>query len=554
MKRQLNLLGLLLVSTFLAPLASQPIARAGYLTLYGGPTYDQTTGTGLRDGWVAYLPGSGLTNSGMAVGNAYKIVGGSFKDSRAVRWDSSGAGAMEMGILGTDGNGVTRACAYAVNAGDTAVGHALLFVDGSNKGDRAVRWSASGAVTELGNLGVDSNGSTIARAYAVNAGGTAVGIATLFLDGINKGYRAARWSDSGMVTELDGLGIGSNGRAFSRAGAVNDAGTAVGYANKYVGGSDKGLRAVRWNASGTAATELGELGTDIAGWTDAEAYAVNSAGTAVGEAILYVGGSNKGYRAVRWDASGTAATELGGLGTDGNGYTEAEARVVNTAGTAVGWAEKFVGGIDKGPRAVRWDASGTAATELGDLGTDNNGYAEAHAWAVSDAGTAVGWSEKYVNGNYVDYRAVLWGADGLAVDLNSLIDPGSGWKLTEAAAISKNGMWISGQGTYDPDGPGPLLGYTRLFMIQMFPWGDANRDGIVDMADYALWFNNYGSSGATNLQGDMTGDGLVDMADYAAWFNDYGSGGEISVPEPATLTLLAFGGLAVLRRRRRWKS
>ena len=34
----------------------------------------------------------------------------------------------------------------------------------------------------------------------------------------------------------------------------------------------------------------------------------------------------------------------------------------------------------------------------------------------------------------------------------------------------------------------------------------------------------------------------------ALWYNNYGSSGG-SVPEPATLSLLALGGLALLRRR-----
>ena len=97
---------------------------------------------------------------------------------------------------------------------------------------------------------------------------------------------------------------------------VNTAGTAVGYADRYdASGAYKGFRAVRW---GAGATELGNLGTDTSGVTEAQAYAINSAGTAAGYADKYDGsGTYFGNRAVRWDASGTAATELGNLGTTG---------------------------------------------------------------------------------------------------------------------------------------------------------------------------------------------------------------------------------------------
>jgi hypothetical protein len=167
-----------------------------------------------------------------------------------------------------------------------------------------------------------------------------------------------------------GNGMRYSGVPCAPGSGVNNGGTAVGYATKYLSGSSLGQRAIRWDASGTAATELGNLGTDGTGYTNVGAYAVNVAGTAVGSASKYGGTSNKGYRAVRWDASGTAATELGNLGTD-SGTTYAQAYAVNEAGTAVGHSYKYVSDTYKGDYAVRWAASGTAATELGNLGIDS---------------------------------------------------------------------------------------------------------------------------------------------------------------------------------------
>jgi hypothetical protein len=55
------------------------------------------------------------------------------------------------------------------------------------------------------------------------------------------------------------------------------------------------------------------------------------------------------------------------------------------------------------------------------------------------------------------------------------------------------------------------------------------------------------AKGLTRLQGDLNGDGLVDVADYDIWAANVGN--TASTPEPATLSLVAFGGLALLRRK-----
>ena len=78
--------------------------------------------------------------------------------------------------------------------------------------------------------------------------------------------------------------------------------------------------------------------------------------------------------------------------------------------------------------------------------------------------------------------------------------------------------------------------------------GDANRDGVVDDADYAIWLAHYKQTGTWD-EGDFNGDGLVNGADYTLWADNYSGGG--AVPEPASLLLLACGGLLLARRHRR---
>jgi hypothetical protein len=442
-------------------------ARSDVLLVAGSLTYDEATSTGLKGGAVEAVPGYGVNNHGMAVGRSIKYVGGTDMGLRAVRWDYTGAAATELGYLGTTIGGYTAALALAVNDAGTAVGRS--WKNGNSLDVRAVRWDASGtSATELGILGLSGTGVTTADAFAVNAGGTAVGSAQMYDSGNDMGRRAVRWDASGAATELPNLGL-TTGSSKAYAYAINDANTAVGFSQKPGGLSHLGTRAVRWNASG-AVTELGNLGLRIDYVTDARAVAVNALGTAVGWATKYVDGNSMGDRAVRWDASGIAATELGSLGTDSSNYAITSAFAVNDSGTAVGYAEQYVSGNLVGTRAVRWDGSGAAATELGNLGLDINNSTEARAYAVNGVGSAVGYSQKYVGGGYVGDRAVIWLPDASAIDLNDLgvvpVPAGGTWTLTTAKALSTDG-WVAGDGTFDPDGGGPQAGYVRHWVAQV---------------------------------------------------------------------------------------
>jgi hypothetical protein len=96
---------------------------------------------------------------------------------------------------------------------------------------------------------------------------------------------------------------------------------------------------------------------------------------------------------------------------------------------------------------------------------------------------------------------------------------------------------------------------------------DFNGDGVVDLADFAIWQAHVGiMSGASVLDGDADGDGDVDGLDFLKWQRNVGkpmpwtgagagSGSSLAaVPEPASLALVLSAGslaLAFCGRRKR---
>ena len=81
--------------------------------------------------------------------------------------------------------------------------------------------------------------------------------------------------------------------------------------------------------------------------------------------------------------------------------------------------------------------------------------------------------------------------------------------------------------------------------------GDYNANGVVDAADYVVWRQTAGTSGA-GLAADGNGDFHVDEHDYALWLLNVGaslpagSARSAIAPEPGSAFLLITAGVGAL--------
>jgi autotransporter-associated beta strand protein len=332
-------------------------------------------------------------------------------------------------------------------------------------------------------------------------------------------------------------------------GGTNTAGTAVFSGGITVAkdlmltaapGGDVRLAGALDNSAGRKVTKIGDGAVTVAG----------SQMHGVGAALVVSGGTVNLDSDAGSSSIFNLAVSATGASTANLGATQHLARLALAGGAKA----NLVAGHDKVlvAKALGIEEVGGVPTSLLDL-ADNDMVVQ-HAEGASDSTGAIrSWIASGYNGR-------KW--DGNGIVSTSAADNASTYGL----GYAQNGTLVNPFTTFDGqpvDSTSILVKYTYL--------GDLNLDGKVDDNDVTMLVLNYGTgwkpgrpAGPAYWQdGDVAKyDGKIDDNDVTALVLNYGAGwkpgmggplGGISaaVPEPATLALLALGGLAVLQRRRR---
>ena len=109
--------------------------------------------------------------------------------------------------------------------------------------------------------------------------------------------------------------------------------------------------------------------------------------------------------------------------------------------------------------------------------------------------------------------------------ITSMIQTSPGVGIVAYGAVANVGVSIvatqlanQSPTVYSP--PTLTIGYSiPSYPAQGLPVGDYNHDAHVDAADYLVWRNANGTSGASPADGD--GDGDVDQADRGVWASTF---------------------------------
>ncbi|MCC5830862.1 MAG: hypothetical protein JJU36_15555 [Phycisphaeraceae bacterium] len=469
--------------------------------------------------------------------------------------------------------------AYAISAdGSTIVGFSGTHSDRSGAGgaaSKAVYWDVSSGYT------VNLLGPGIAR--GVSADGSIIVGSTGTYQARSESFHlwdtAAKWSN-GSLTALSGLGGSgwSNAYGVSADGSVIVGGAST-LVNPFPDPSDNHptydpdswdlnnwQRAVKWEGS-TEATLLSVSGTPPIRSYPEHLFDLPATGVSADGDIIV------GYK------QGPAGT-IGFRRTPSSDQTlwsslgpRSWANAISDDGqvTAAGAWESGASGADSRGAAVRYVV--TSRQLLGTLPGNPAGNNEGEGLGVDTYGRVVVGSALYqynyvFNGNPGSTNvpaAFIWDErTGQMQDLNQIVsDAGfdlTGRFLSDATDVINNPdgtIKIVGSAIVQFHAVGfPLpVGRTEAFALTMVNpanyAGDANQDGSVDDADLAIVQANLGMQGAIWSDGDFTWDGRVGLRDAFGLFGNHpGAVAAMSVPEPASLTVMILAAATLLRRRR----
>ncbi len=293
---------------------------------------------------------------------------------------------------------------------------------------------------------------------------------------------------------------------------------------------------------------------------------MNASGLVAGYSARYFSnGTSSGYDAFAYTPGGTSVRiglvdSVHSYGTGTAAVENDVASAINDAGLIAGTATRYTTtGATNGQDVWLFDSI-TNTTYTINLSTTNDGLANATITSLSANGLLLGSYNKYnpttdaLLGTYAYAFTEKTGAYDLGINTTNLTS--AGWQQLASALSSDTRGDIDGYGILDTAAyPG---GINTAYVLQHLLLGDANGDGKVDLSDLNIVLNNLGTTTSLRSNGNFDGAPTIDLTDLNDVLNNLGTslpgssaviGATAAVPEPASLGLLAAGGLFLIHRK-----
>ncbi|HEX4413779.1 MAG TPA: dockerin type I repeat-containing protein [Lacipirellulaceae bacterium] len=156
-------------------------------------------------------------------------------------------------------------------------------------------------------------------------------------------------------------------------------------------------------------------------------------------------------------------------------------------------------------------------------------------------GLLTGWMDFNGDGHFDESERLVWSLNGVSLGGEADINPGTYNLQITVPQNAVNGP-IAARFRWGEQGlsfSGPAaIGEVEDYLFGLnYIYGDYNRDGKVDLADYSIWRHENGTTVAPFSGADGNGDGVVNGADYDVWRDHFGQ----VLPQPGAGALLAEG-------------
>ena len=147
-------------------------------------------------------------------------------------------------------------------------------------------------------------------------------------------------------------------------------------------------------------------------------------------------------------------------------------------------------------------------------------------------GLLTGWMDFNADGHFDESERLTWTLNGTSLGGEADLNPGT-WDLQITipanavdGALASRFRW--GEQGLTFNGTSAIGEVEDYFFGLNYLFGDYNRNGSVDAADYVVWRHTVNQAVAPFTGADGNGDGLVDQSDYAVWRAHFGE----AIPAP----------------------